>query len=178
MQSNDKLLASMKSKTGSFTHQLSNSKVKINIFKQSLVRLNFLQDSSNYRLIYLYIHQERFKNLTLSFGENKISHTRQGNATTINTFAKLQSSTLSPAMKVYSRPDPLRFRERLGWIGLSLSPRTKLFLSTMLIMFVLLLVWSILPFQVNLGYLFRAFGLIAVVIAIALWSLVRRIRNE
>jgi hypothetical protein len=58
-----------------------------------------------------------------------------------------------------------------------MSPRTKLFMTTILIMLGLFLVWFLLPFQVNLGYFFRVLGLIALVVAIALWSLVTRIKK-
>jgi hypothetical protein len=57
------------------------------------------------------------------------------------------------------------------------SPRTKLFMTTVFIMLILFLVWFLLPFQVDLGYFFRVFGLIAVVLAIALWSLGTRIKK-
>ena len=58
-----------------------------------------------------------------------------------------------------------------------MSPRTKLFLSTILIMLGLFIIWYLLPFQVNLGYYFRVLGFVAVIVAIALWSLMTRI-NE
>jgi hypothetical protein len=59
-----------------------------------------------------------------------------------------------------------------------LSPRTKLFILTIFITVVLFLIWVILPLQVNLSYFIRGLGLIAVVIAIALWSLGARIRQK
>ncbi|UCG36503.1 MAG: hypothetical protein JSV64_07860 [Candidatus Bathyarchaeota archaeon] len=59
-----------------------------------------------------------------------------------------------------------------------MSPRTKMFMLTVLIMLVLFLTWYLLPFQVNLGYYFRFLGLIAVVVTIALWALITRIKRE
>jgi len=59
-----------------------------------------------------------------------------------------------------------------------MSPRAKLFMSTILIILALFLVSYLLPFQVNLGYYIRVLGFIGVIVAIALWSLVTRIKKE
>ena len=60
---------------------------------------------------------------------------------------------------------------------IAMSPRIKLLFYTTLITLALLILWSLLPFRIDLGYFIRVFGYIAIFIVFALGLLAIRIKK-